>query len=111
MTDYDQKGVRIYKERAREEKKCRLVDQKHEKKRRILDDKHMKYQQYLAQLALRRSEESTRSAEKCESNEWRTVRRHPLGLSAESQEKVVTADDPVVNESQHFSEKFLDFEK
>ena len=112
MTGYDQKGIRICKERAREEKKCRLVDQKHEKKRRILDDKHIKYQQYLAQLALRRSEESTRSAENtpCESNEWRTVRRHPLGLSAVSHERVVTADDPVVNGNQHFSEKFLDFE-
>ena len=66
----------------------------------------MKYQQCLAQLALLRSAGST----PFESNEWRTVLRHPLGLSAVSHESVVKAEDPVVNGNQRFSEKFLDFE-
>ena len=66
MTEYDKKGIHICKERAKEEKKCRLLDQKNEIKRRIVDDKHMKYQQYLEKLALRRSTESTPG----ESYEW-----------------------------------------
>ena len=57
----------------------------------------------------------TSSASECkrtplESNEWRTVRRQPLGLSAVSHESVVKVDNPVVDGNQRFSEKFLDFE-
>ena len=106
MTEYDQKGIHICKERAKEEKKCRLVDQKNEIKRRIVDDKHMKYQQYLEKLALRRSTENTPG----ESSEWHTVRQHSVGLSAVRHERVLTSVDPVVNGNQHFSEKFVDFE-
>ena len=47
MTEYDRKGIHVCKERAKEVKKCRLIDQKNEIKRRIVNDIHMKYQQYL----------------------------------------------------------------
>ena len=88
-----------------------MLDQKNEIKLRIVDDKHMKCQQYLEKLALRRSTENTPG----ESNEWHTVRRQPLGLSAVSREKVVTSVDSgvngtQVNGNQHFSEEFLNFE-
>ena len=87
------------------------MDQKNEKKRRIVDDKHMKYLQYLERSALRRSADNTPG----KTNEWHTVRRKPLGLSAVSRERVVTPVDSgvngtQVNGNQHFSEEFLNFE-
>ena len=86
MTEYDLKSIQVDKEHAKEVKKCRLRNQKNEIKRRIVDDKHMKYQQYLKRSALRRSTENTPG----KSNEWHTVRRQPLGLSAVSRERVAT---------------------
>ena len=96
MTEYDLKSIQVGKEHAKEVKKCRLRDQKNEIKCRSVDDRHMKYQQYLERLALRRSTDNTPG----KSNEWHTVRRKPLGLSAVSHERVVTSADSGVKGTQ-----------
>ena len=106
MTEYDRKGIHVGKEQAKEVKKCRLRDQKNEIKRRSMDDRHMKYLKYLERSALRRSTDSTPD----KPNEWHTVRRQALGLSAVSRERVVTPVDLEVDGNQHFSEEFLNFE-
>ena len=110
MTEYDRKGLQIDKDRAKEVKKCTVRNQKDEIKRKRVIERHMQYQQYLERVALT-PDESTPD----ESNEWHTVRRQPLGLSAVSHDRVVSPVDlgmigAQVNGNQYFSEEFLNFE-
>ena len=77
----------------------------------VMDERHMKYQQYLERLALRRGTDNPPD----KTNEWHTVRRKPLGLSAVSHERVVASADSGVKGTQEcgnqrFSEEFLSFE-
>ena len=98
MTSYERKGVSICKEQAKEEKKCRLVE-----------EKHIKCQQYRALLGPRIVRATARIRETHEP--WRTIRRQPLGLSAVSHQlSIVEADSQeVLDMNQRFPEKFLSY--
>ena len=96
MTAYDLKSIRVDKEHAKEVKKCRLRNQKNVIKCRSVDERHMKYQQYLERSALRRGADNTPD----KTNEWHTVRRKPLGLSAVIHERVGASADSGVKGTQ-----------